>query len=103
MTKQFGEFDFDAMAELARNAPDEFARRREALIGAAIALSLHPEAGWRMQAEIDARRLHMASSRSACLMLAEELRAMARHLASAVAEMGRGAEAAVAGRETQGT
>lgn len=66
-------FDFDLMARLAREAPAEFARKREELILSTIASFRSPEAGRRFQSEIDSDRVRTPPGEQTCLAIARKM------------------------------
>lgn len=69
------QFDFDLMVQLAREAPAEFARKREELILGAIAAFRSPEDGYRFQSEIDAERVRTAPGEQSCVAIAKRMAA----------------------------
>lgn len=83
---QASDFNFDHMAALAREAPEQFARRREELIQAAIASCCRPEEGVLMQGEIDAERLRTAPGAATYMAMADRLDVLMRRMNELLAE-----------------
>jgi hypothetical protein len=81
------DFDFDLMVRLAREAPAEFARRREELILGTIATFRSPEAGHRFQLEIDAERMRSAPGEQTCLAIAKRMNASLRKMSALLADI----------------
>lgn len=67
------DFDFDLMVRLAKEAPAEFARKREELILRTIASFRCPEDGLRFQSEIDSDRIRTAPGEQTCLAIAKKM------------------------------
>lgn len=86
MTNQW-EFDFDFMAKLAREAPAEFARRREEMILQAIHSFGKPELGHRIQSEIDVERMRTPPGEKTCLLLAAKMNASLERISGLLAEI----------------
>lgn len=86
MTNQW-EFDFDAMARLARESPAEFARRREEMILQAIHSFRKPELGQRIQSEIDLERMRTPPGEKTCLLLAAKMNASLERITRLLAEI----------------
>jgi hypothetical protein len=89
------QFDFDLMVRLAREAPAEFARKREELILDAIASFRSPDEGHRFQSEIDSERLRSAPGEQAYLAIATKMAASLAKLSALLAAI-----QSLAGRET---
>lgn len=96
------DFDFDLMKALAENSPREFERRRQELIGAALATCANRAWGEAAQEEIDRVKAQTADGQAAHLrIMASGLNALAGRAAerwlaianeSAAAGRGLGAE-----------
>lgn len=73
-------FDFELMARLAIEAPEEFARMREALIREAIESFQTPSNGALLQAEIDAQQMPSPQEADALAVAGKRVAALAAML-----------------------
>lgn len=69
----YQEFDFELMARLAKEAPAEFAKKREEILLEAIESFRRPEQGHRIQSEIDAERLRNAPGEKTCMAIIQRM------------------------------
>lgn len=81
------EFNFDLLARLANNAPEEFSRQRELLIKSAIVKSCNPNNAMNFQSEIDSMRLQTALGEDTYLIITNRLSELAYRFASLTEEL----------------